>query len=460
MEHTRKSLLAPELRELLQEGSPDDLRAVLAEIHPNDAAQQLAGLEPLEVAQVLAQIDVLLARDLFSYFDVDTQEAILVGSPSDLVKRLLAALSSDDRAELMDRVDEEVRDRLFPLLTRVAREDLLRREKFEPDQVGSLMSTEYCVLDRAMRVHEAIESVRRQAPSRETIYYSYVVDQDGRLLGFLSLRDLIMARSHQTVGDIMKAKDVVSVSVHDDQARAAELIREYDLLALPVVDDNGRLVGLVTHDDAADIVEEEQTETVERTAGVIGETEADTYLEETVVSHLRRRSPLIVALAVFWYVTATVIKGFESVLQSQSTTLSVLLPMVMATGGMVGTQASSLIIHALALGRIPPRALPQVLWKEVRVSGVLGLLLGGVAFAQAWMLGGSGELAGVLRVAEAIAAAMVAHVLSAATVGVSVPMLVKAVRGDPALFSTPTVTALADLSGAAIYLLVATALLS
>jgi magnesium transporter len=457
-EQERKSLLAPELRELLEEQRTAALQEIVGDLHPRDAAEQLAGLTTAEITQVISLLDLQVSKHVFSYLPLDVQEDIVRGGGREVVKAVLAALSSDDRAEFLDHLDERLRDQVFPLLSRVAREDLVHREQFEPNQVGAFMSTEYCVLDQKLKVHDAIESVRRQAPSRETIYYSYVVDSEGRLTGFLSLRDLILARAHQTVAEIMKQTAVVSVPVDADQSEAADLIRQYDLIALPVVDAQGKLCGLVTHDDAADIGQEEHTEDVERMVGVTGETAAEGYMEESVLSQLRRRSPLIVFLACFWYFTASIIHHFEDTLRDKPSVLLALLPMVMATGGMVGTQASSLIIRALALGSLTPRQVLTVMWKELRVSGGTALVLGLVAFTQTWLLGG--HAAEIARIASVVTIAMVAHVVSAALYGACIPMAVKALRGDPALFSVPTVTAIADLSGAATYLITATLLLS
>lgn len=449
----RRSLLAPELRELLQEGKSQELQEILSDLHPHDAAEQLAGLESHEITAAISGLKIGLAKDIFSYLPGELQEGIVLGAGRDVVKALLAAMSSDDRAEFIDQLDARVRDQVFPLLSRVAREDIVRRDTFADDQIGAIMSTEYSVLDRSLRVPDAIEAVRRQAPGRETIYYSYVVDETGRLVGFLSLRDLILARAHQTVGEIMKQTAVISVRADADQREAARLIREYDLIALPVVDDQDRLVGLVTHDDAADIGQEEYTEEVEKMVGVHGETPATGYMEESVLSQIRRRSPLIVILAAFWYFTASIIQGFEHTLSNKPAVIMALLPMVMAIGGMVGTQASSLIIRSLSLGIIAPSALPQVLWKELRISGGIAAALACVSFGLAFAVG-SGQGDALVTIATAISVAMVAHVLSAALVGACVPMLVKAVHGDPALFSVPSVTAIADLSGALIYLLV------
>jgi magnesium transporter len=356
-----------------------------------------------------------------------------------------------------------VRDQLICLLPNAAREDLLRRGTFREDQVGSFLSTDFAVLNPQLTARSAIAELRRQAPSKETIYYSYVLDRFGKLVGFVSLRDLILANEGTPVGDIMKT-ELVSVSAEADQEEAARIIRDYDLIALPVVDTAGRLVGLVTHDDAVDIVEEEAQEDIEKMAGVTGhgaEPGDYDYLEEPVLRQVRRRAPVVCVLALFWVVTATVIQGFEEHLQIGL--LVALLPMVMATGGMVGTQASALVIRALTVGDIGKAAVATVIWKELRVAGLMALLLGSIAFANALIVSRTATtpdpLDVVMRSGVVIGAAMLGHVLSAALLGALTPLAVQKMRGDPAMISTPAVTAIADLTGAAIYLVLVMLLL-
>ncbi|MEY4672364.1 MAG: hypothetical protein RL148_148 [Planctomycetota bacterium] len=461
----RNTLLAPEIRELLQEGQTADLVAVLQEMHPTDAAGILSALDLQEIATIMSLLPVEMERDVFGYLDADVQEEYVQGAGRERVQRVLDSIFSDDRAEFLDRLDERVRNKLFPLLSSAARQDLLRRGTFADDQVGSFLSTHYAVLNPALTARQAIEELRRQAPSKETIYYSYVLDRSGKLVGFVSLRDLILAPNEQLVSDIMKT-DIVSVSAAADQEEAARVIRDYDLIALPVVDEGGRLVGIVTHDDAVDIVEEEAQEDIEKMAGVTGHgiegVEGD-YMAMGVWGHFRRRAPVICLLAVFWVITASVIQGFEDSLKSGSTLLLALLPMVMATGGMVGTQASALVIRSIAMGEVGDRQLRQVLWKELRVSATLGVALAAIAFGDAlvvdWIGGGEVAMDQVLRVGLVVAAAMLGHVLSAALLGALTPLVVKMLRGDPAMISTPAVTAIADLSGATIYLVIVTAVL-
>jgi magnesium transporter len=250
-----------------------------------------------------------------------------------------------------------------------------------------------------------------------------------------------------------------------DQEEAARIIRDYDLIALPVVDLGGRLVGIVTHDDAVDIVEEEAQEDFEKMAGVTGhgaEIGDYDYLAEPVWRQVRRRAPVLCLLALFWIVTSGVIQGFEEHLQGKGLLLA-MLPMVMATGGMVGTQASALVIRALTVGDLGKGAWRIVVWKEVRVAGLMAAILATIALFDALMVSRMEEQPQPMAVAAltglVIGAAMLAHVLSAALLGALTPLLVKQLRGDPAMISTPAVTAIADLTGAMIYLLLVTTLL-
>ena len=459
----RFHLLTPEIRELLAEGQYEGLVEVLQDMHPSDAAQILEGLEVEELATVLTNMPADLERSLFGYLPPEIQEHYVDGAGRDRVQHVLQSMLSDDRAEFLDRLDDSVRRRLIPLLSTTAREDLLRRDSFDEDQVGAILSTEYAVLSPTATARSAIGALRRQAPSKETIYYSYVLDRSGRLVGFVSLRDLILAPPEATIDAVMKT-DLVSITAAADQEEAARLIQDYDLIALPVVDSAGQLVGIVTHDDAVDIVEEEAQEDFEKMAGVTGhglEAGDYDYMDEPVLRQVRRRAPVICLLALFWVTTSAVIGAFESHLTGL---LIGMLPMVMATGGMVGTQASALVIRALTVGDVEKNSIPRVLWKELRVAGTIALLLGVIAAIDTFLVNGIKEepvaLHTVTAVAAAIGAAMIGHVLSAALLGACTPIIVKRLRGDPAMISTPAVTAIADLTGAAIYLVTVTLMLA
>lgn len=460
----RIHLLIPEVRELLQEGRQDDLRAVLQEMHPTDAASVLNALHVEEIAAILAVLPGDLERDVFGYLDPDVQEQYVAGAGRERVRNVLASMLSDDRAAFLDRLDARIRDQLVPMLSSAAREDLLRRETFREDQVGSFLTTDYAVLNPSLTSRAAIAELRRQAPRKETIYYSYVVDRTGRLVGFVSLRDLILAADATPVMEVMKT-DLVSITPEADQEEAARIIRDYDLIALPVVDTAGRLVGIVTHDDAVDIVEEEAQEDIEKMAGVTGASEGDDFLEEPVLVQLRRRAPMICVLAVFWVMTATVIKNFETLLMRGGSTLVATMGMVMAIGGMVGSQASTLLVRAVSKNS-DSFSFKKLLGKEILVSFGLAVALAGIAFLNALFLqwhqaaaDGAPPVHPAMHTAFVIGIAMAADVVFAAVLGASIPTLVKLLRIDPALISTPAVTAMTDLTGAAIYLAVVSMLL-
>jgi magnesium transporter len=432
------------------------LQEVLEDLHPKDAASILSGLEDPEIVEIMTLLPLEMERDVFDYFEPEVQESILQGSGRERLRDLLNALPSDDRAEYLENLDERVRDQLTALLDREEQEDLRRRERYEDDQVGAILSTEYCVLGPELSAAEAMSEIRRQEPNRETIYYSYVVDEKDRLIGFVSLRDLIMAPDGATVEELMKT-DPVSIQPEADQEEASNMIRDYDILALPVIDSEGHLVGIVTHDDAADILEEEDTEDIEKMAGIASETEPKSYTETTVMDEFYRRAGLVAVLAVAFTFVALVIGSYEDNFKNPNAprSLLALLPMILATGGMVGSQASVLIVRALALKDITPGSLMPIMWKEFRISILLALLLGLVGFGESFAVE-------FLRSDEvgipipwdaclAIAVALAVHVITATLLGALIPLAIAGLRMDPAAAATPTLTTIADFLGAVIY---------
>jgi len=441
-------LVVPEILEALAEGREQDLVQVLGDLHPNDAASLLSGLDEPKITEVMSLLPIEMERDVFEYFDPDVQEAIVRGSGQARLKQLLAAMASDDRAEFMDRLSPPVQESMLPLLTKAAREDLIRREQFEDDQVGALLSTEYSAIDPGRTAQQAIEDIRRQAPGKETIYYGFVVDDGKQLLGLVSLRDLIMAPAHQKVGDLM-VSDVVSVEATEDQEVAANMIREYDLLAIPVTDHQNRLLGIITHDDAADILEEEAEEDLEKMAGIAAEERSESYLGATISAQFRRRIPVLTMLAVSFVLIGLVIEQFEEVIRTGPGVIILLLPMIMATGGNVGNQTSTAVILGLKHD-LEPRAVLQVLSKELRVSLCLAAVLSVIAGLEAFYLLKPGE-PNPLLVCAAITLAMALHVVTAAILGAVIPLGCAALGRDPSMVAHPALATVADLSGALIY---------
>lgn len=458
----RNPPLGPELRELLEGGDEglQQLREVLEGYHPNLAAEILTALEPEEITKAMGLLPLEIEQEMFSYFEPDLQEQIVLGSSRARIRELLTALPSDERAVFLDRLDEGVRQQLLPLLAREDRLDVLRRERFEDDQVGSIMSTEFSILGQELTMPRALEELRRQAPGKETIYYSYVLDREGKLKGFVSLRKLIVAPPRSTVGDVMKT-EVVYCRTTTDQEEAARMIRDYDLLALPVVDSADHMVGIVTHDDAVDIFEEEVTEDVKMIAGITGAEEADDgYLQTSVWRHFRGRVSLLSVLALSFLAIAAIIDEFgEKVIHGASAPkLAVaFMPLLLATGANVGGQASALVLRALAMQTVSHSDIRKVLWLELRVSISLCVVLGSMVFGLAWvfsLLPGQETQGFDLDLAMGVAGAVSGHVVSAALLGASIPLIFARLDMRPEAFSHPVLNFVADTSGTIIYILV------
>ena len=251
------------------------------------------------------------------------------------------------------------------------------------------MTSDYAILTLDLSITDAIEKLRKEAPDKETIYYAYIIDNKRKLVGFVSLKDLIVSPSYLTVADIME-KDVVSVNVNDDQEDVAKKIEKYDLLAIPVVDDNNILLGIVTHDDAFDIIRQEQTEDVEKLMGITGEHEVGVYLKTSSLVHFKNRVTWIIILAFLGTITGMVVHKFENVIQ-KLTILAVYMPMLADTGGNTGSQSATVVIRALALGEISYRDIPKVIVKEFKISILLSIsfltlnIMPSPPFVSAWI---------------------------------------------------------------------------
>ena len=458
--------LGPELRELLAGGEEGlgKLRQLLENCHPKEAAEMLTCLSPEEITTGMSLLPIEMERDMFGYFEPDLQERIVFGSSRSRVGELLEGLPSDERAEFLDGLDEQVRRQLLPLLARETRQDLLRRESFEDDQVGAIMSTEFCALGEDLTIPRALEEVRIQAPSKETIYYSYALDQHGKLKGFVSLRDLIVSDQTLTVGEIMKT-ELVSVPISADQEEAARLIREYDLLALPVLDEESHMVGIVTYDDAVDILEEENTEDIKLIAGITAvEDEPEEYLASSVINHYRGRVAWLTVLAISFLFIAIVIDEFGAgvITPAQDSSTSALtlmavafLPLLLATGANVGGQASALVLRGLTVQSLSHVDMRKVVWKELRVGLLLCATLGLVVFGLTWLFS---QLTTTVvfdaGIGLAIATAVGAHVVTAAMVGALIPLVFSRLGWEPEVFSLPALNCVSDTAGTMIYILV------
>lgn len=448
----KNPLLAPELREMLASKDAQFLTDFCESMHPVLAAEFLSALTAEEAWAVLQYAPPRLRAEIFSNMENDVQaEAISTLSRGD-VARLFADIPHDERADLFKRLPEEEQEAILPALAQAEREDIRRLAAYEEGTAGAVMTSDYAALDPHMSASQAIEHLRTVAPDRETIYYAYVLDDHRRLVGFVSLKDLILARRDAEIEAIMH-RDVICAGAEDDQEEAARKIQKYDLLALPIVDGSGALVGIVTHDDALDIITQEHTEDLEKLMAIGGRHGAMAYIETPVWAHFRNRCPWVIALAGLGLVSGYIVQSFEDLLM-RFAVLAAFMPMLADTGGNTGSQSATLVIRALALGEISPKNLLQIVAKEFRVALLLALLLGIIAFARVVLLGGGSMLPGgysLVRVAMAIALALGLQVITSTVIGALLPLAAAKAKWDPAVVASPALTTIVDITGLLIY---------
>lgn len=449
------TLLIPEserseaqLRELLARADAEALRGFCREAHPATVADLLSQLEPTEIKQALELVELPTRAQIFSHLDLELQARLVSLLDREAMARLLEEMPHDRRVDLVQALDEELREDILPLVARAERADIRRLASYPEDTAGALMTTDYAALPPDITVREALERLRLQAPDRETIYYVYVVDERRRLIGFVSLKDLILARPQRLVRDVMHT-DVISVRAEDDREHVADVIGHYDLLAVPVVNGEGVLVGIITVDDIVEVLEEEATEDIYH-YGAAGE-HVD-YLEASPWQIARQRLTWLVILVVAALFSSFVLKQFSGVLTAIGA-LAYFIPLLCGSGGNAGTQTSTVIIRGLATGEILPRQALRVATKEAAVALLVGLGMGVLAAGQAWLVTGDP------RLSLTVGLAMLSAVVVAKVIGGLLPIALQRLGLDPALMSAPLITTVLDSLTLTIYLTLATVVL-
>ena len=449
-------LIMPELREMLSAGDDKGLSDVMIELHPATIADYSEGLTVEETWKLLDHASVDRQAEVFSFFPFPKQEAMVSGVGRDRMSKLLEAMFPDHRVDLLKRLGKEVVESLMPLVTKAERQDIRMLLSFPEGSVGAVMTTQYASLSADISVVDALSSLRQQAPLRETIYYIYVLDEAHHLLGFVSLRDLILAEPTTGVGNLMQ-RNVISVRADQDQEDAVRVLAKYDFLALPVVDDQNRLVGIITNDDVIDVMIEEATEDALQMGSVVPM--AENYLEAPFFTVWRKRAFWLSCLFLAELLTFTAMSHFEHEI-SAVLALSLFVPLCISTGGNSGSQAATLITRALAIGQVTPADWWRALRHELFVGLALGATLGVIGFAcasltPASVLGNANRWMLALVICQAVAAICVWGTL----VGSMLPLLFKRLGVDPGYASSPFVATFVDVTGIVIYFWIAKAFL-
>ena len=421
---------------------------VVAELQPADIAELVNQLTRQEAAAVMSMLAVARATEVFDQPTLNRRSAILEQIDPGRAGQILEGLSADQRTEIVRGMGEIARRRLLPKLSAEVRAEVERLLQYPPHSAGGIMTTEFVRLDPSWTVGECLKHVRAVAREKESIYACYVMARDsGGLLGSVSLRDLVMAELDQPVEAIMRRKPV-TVGALDDQEAVAGKIAKYNLLAVPVLESDGSVVGFVTVDDVVDVMIEEGTEDVLKMAAVEAGALDRPYFENAVSSVIRRRVVWLLFLFVAGTLTGTVLRHFEAEI-TEVVALSFFIPLLIGTGGNAGSQTVMTVIRSLALGEIRHKDARRVLVRELVTGVSLGLLVGAVALGHALATGAPGALA------LTVAATMLAICAWATTVGSLVPLLAQRVGLDPAVLSAPMIATLVDATGLVIYFTIA-----
>jgi magnesium transporter len=429
-------------KELLENKQYRELRERLADSEPTHIADLLASIPADEAVIAFRLLPKNLAISVFDDMDGASQNQLLEAFSDQTARNFLEAMPPDDRAELLDEVPAKVTRRLLQILSPDQRRVTLQLLGYEEETAGREMTPLFVDLHSDMTVTQALERVRQLAITRETVYECYVMDRRRYLIGTVSLKDLVIADPNAKVSDIMKP-DPPFVSTHTDREEVARELREHDLLAIPVVDAEQRLVGTITYDDVADIMEREATEDIYRFGAVPG-TERG-YFASRIFDVVRRRGVWLLLLIVVNTITFTIIARHEALLTGELLILAAFIPLLIGTGGNVGAQSATVVIRGLATGEVKPRRALTVVLREAGIGALLGIVLGAVALGWAYAFGRN------LQVAAVVSTTLVAISVMATLAGGALPFIFRLLKIDPALVSAPFITTILDISGVAIY---------
>ena len=441
-----------EIEQLIEEKKYNELRKILADQNEADIASIMEEVPKEERPRIFRLLKKDMAADVFSFLPTDIEQEIITSLTDAEAANVINNLMADDATDLMEEMPANVVKRLLAHTTAETRRDINHLLKFPDDSAGSIMTVEYMDLKANWTISKCMERIRKTGLDSETIYTCYVVDDKRKLLGTAALRYLIMADPDETVGSIMN-ENVISVHTLDDQEEVAKQFQKYDFYSMPVVDQEDRLVGIITVDDIMDIIQEETTEDIEKMAAIMPTDQQKPYLRQSVIDIWKKRIIWLLFLMVSATFTGMIITRYEEALGAYIV-LTAFIPMLMDTSGNAGSQASVTIIRALSLDDIEFKDFFSVLWKEIRVAFLTGITLAAANFV---------KLQVVDRVSASVAfvvcGTLVVTVLFAKMIGSTLPMVSKRIGLDPAVMASPFITTIVDAVALLVYFNFATMVL-
>lgn len=455
------ALFGPEVSMMLMDNNTKAMKAFVESLQPRTVAETLDAEDFTveQVWQVLQQAEVARQALVFEYFPIELQIPIAAGAGRPQMAKLIELMSHDDRVDLLRRLPEKTSEALIRLVDEADRRDIANLFRYAENSVGAIMTTDYAWLPAGLTAGQAIDRLRQQAPDRETIYYIYVLDEKSRrLMGVLSLRALVLAERQASVRNIMERSDLKTLKASDDRERAAEALAKYDLLAVPVVDDEGRLVGIVTHDDVIDVITEEATEDLQK-QGAVGPLR-ERYFDAPIVKLWYSRGGWLALLFILQMFTINAMSRYENAMK-ELTVLALFVPVCLSVGGNAGSQAGAVITRALALQQVTGRDWFRVFGRELVLGLALGAMVGTLGWVRTMVFTSPDELgpASLLTLSWVIGCSIAFICTWGTLVGSLLPIACKRLGADPAIASIPFIATLSDVFGIIIYFNVATWLL-
>ncbi len=439
-----------EVKELLKTKQYTNLRQKMAEINAADIAVILEEMDDEDMLKVFRILPKNMAADVFSYLEVDSQQFIITSLSEKDAAGIIDNLMADDATDLLEEMPANVVKKLLANAKPDTRRDINHLLRYPEDSAGSIMTVEYVDLKENMTVEDAIARIRKVGMDSETINICYVLDAKRTLVGTVALRYLLISPGDAVIGDMMH-ENVIFINTMMDQEEVARQFQKYDFTAMPVVDNENRLVGIITVDDIVDILQEEATEDMEKMAAIVPSDKP--YMKTSVIETWKKRMPWLLLLMISAAFTGSILTTFEDALMAYGVLIAY-IPMLMDTGGNAGGQASVTIIRGLSLNEIEFKDAFRVLWKEIRVALLCGITLSAANFVKLLLLDRVN-----LMVALVVCLTLVAAVLIAKMVGCTLPMLAKKIGFDPAVMASPFITTIVDVLSLLVYFQIATYLL-
>ena len=454
----RFEILEKAILKMLEDKKYATLRDILVTMNPSDVAGLFEGLDEKQIPLMFRLLTKEQAAETFVEMDPEAQELLIRGFSDNELKEVLDELYADDAADIVEEMPANVVKRILKTADPELRSSINQILRYPEYSAGSIMTTEYVSLRPHMTVEEAILRIRRQGVDKETIYTCYVLDKDRTLIGMVTVKDLLLAPDDEMTIEEIMVTNLIFVNTKTDQEEVARMFSKYNFLALPVVDGESRMVGIVTFDDAMDVMEEEATEDMELMSGMTPSEKP--YLRSSAFELFKNRIPWLMLMMVSATFTGLIITAFEGALAAQ-VALTAFIPMLMGTGGNSGSQSSVTVIRSLSLGELKLGDIFEVLWKELRTSILCGVALAVVCFAKIWLvdhlLFGNQDI--TLMVDLVVCLALAVTVVVAKIVGCLLPIGAKALKLDPAVMASPFISTIVDALSLLVYFLFAKMLL-